>query len=176
MDTEFEVKILDIDVANIISKLESLGAKKIKEKEQKRYVYDFSPKKENSWVRLRTDGEKTTLTIKEIENHKIDGTKEIEIFVDDFQKTNLFLEKLGYFNKGYQENKRISYILNDVEIEIDFWPRIPPYLEIEGKSIEEVENIVKLLGYKISQTTSINTTDVYKKYRIDIENIKDLKF
>ena len=42
MDTEFEVKILDIDVENTISKLESLGAKKLKEKDQKRYVYDFS--------------------------------------------------------------------------------------------------------------------------------------
>ena len=89
---------------------------------------------------------------------------------------NLLLEKLGYLNKGYQENKRISYILNNVEIEIDFWPKIPPYLEIEGKSIEEVENIIKLLGYKTSQTTSINTTDIYKKYGIDIENIRDLKF
>ena len=120
MDTEFEAKILDIDVDNTISKLESLGAKKIKEKKQKRYVYDFSPKKENSWVRLRTDGEKTTLTIKEIKNHKIDGTKEIEISVDDFQKTNLLLEKLGYFNKGYQENKRMSYILNNVEMKLIF--------------------------------------------------------
>ena len=176
MDTEFEVKILDIDVDNIISKLESLGAKKLKEKDQKRYVYDFSPKKENSWIRLRTDGGKTTLTVKEIENHKINGTKEIEISVDDFEKTNLFLEKLGYSNKGYQENKRVSYILDNVEIEIDFWPKIPPYLEIEGKSIQEVENIIKLMGYEKSQTTSINTTEVYKKYGIDIENIKELKF
>ena len=176
MDTEFEAKILDIDVNTIISKLESLGAKKIKEKEQKRYVYDFSPKKENSWVRLRTDGEKTTLAIKEIENHEIDGTKELEVVVDDFEKTNAILEKLGYNHKGYQENKRISYILDDVEIEIDSWPKIPPYLEVEGKSIQDVEKIVKLLGYEMSQTTSINTTEVYKKYGINIQDIKELKF
>lgn len=176
MKTEFEVKILEIDVDKIISKLASLGAKKIDEKLQKRYVYNIGEKSDNRWIRLRTDGKKTTLTIKEIQNHNIDGTKEIEISVDDFEKTNLLLEKLGFVHKGYQENKRISYVHDGVEIEIDFWPQIPPYLEVEGESATEVENMVKLLGFDLSQTTSINTTDVYNKYGIDINLIRELKF
>lgn len=176
METEYEVKILEIDVDKIITKLEALGAKKVREKEQRRFVYDFSPIKDNSWIRLRTDGIKTTLTIKEIKTDEIDGTKELEISVDDFDKTTLLLEKLGYVHRSYQENKRISYVLNDVEIEIDFWPQIPPYLEIEGKSIEHVERVVKLLGYNFDHTTSINTTKVYLKYGIDIMSIKELKF
>jgi len=175
MKTEFEAKILEINVDEIISVLNELGAKKVGEKQQRRFVYDFTPKKENSWVRLRTDGQKTTLTIKEILNNKIDGTKEIEITVDNFDKTNLLLEKLGYIHKNYQENKRISYVFKSVEIEIDFWPQIPPYLEIEGKSFDEVKKMIKLLGFDLSQTTSINTTDVYKKYGIDIDSIKELK-
>ena len=116
------------------------------------------------------------MTIKEIHNDKIDGTKEIEIVVDNFEKTNLLLNKLGYLPKNYQENKRVSYKLDGVDIEIDFWPRIPPYLEIEGNSIKVVENIVNKLGFKMSQTTSINTIKVYKKYGIDINIIKELKF
>ena len=48
MQTEFEVKILDIDVPKMISKLSVLGAKKIGEKFQKRFVYDLDPPKENS--------------------------------------------------------------------------------------------------------------------------------
>jgi len=176
MKTEFEAKILEIDVDKITKRLSKLGAKKIAERMMKRFVYDFNPKKENSWIRLRFDGTKTTLTIKEINNDKIDGTKEIEINVDDFDKTNLLLEKLGYIHKGYQENKRVSYKLGDVEIELDFWPKIPPYLEVEGNSIEDVQKVVKQLGFDISQTTSINTTEVYKKYGIDIYSIKELKF
>ena len=85
MQTEFEAKILEIDVDKVISKLKSLGARKVGEKMQKRFVYDFTPKRKNSWIRLRTNGEKTTLTIKEIQNEKIDGTKEIEVSVDDFE-------------------------------------------------------------------------------------------
>lgn len=176
MQTEFEVKILNIDVNEIKAKLESLGAKFLKEKFQKRYTYDFTPRKEGSWIRLRTDGHKTTLTIKEIHNDQIDGTKELEIIVDDFEKTNLILEKLGYSHKAYQENKRISYVLDGVEIEIDFWPKIPTYLEVEGKSVEDVERVVKLLGFELSQTTSIDTGRVYKQYGIDIDSMKELKF
>ncbi|MCK5084484.1 MAG: CYTH domain-containing protein [Candidatus Pacebacteria bacterium] len=126
MQTEFEVKILEINVEKTISKLDVLGAKRIGEKFQKRFVYDFDPQKENSWIRLRTDGTKTTIAIKEIKNDNIDGTKELEINVDDFEKTKLFLEKLGYVAKGYQENRRISYLLDGVEIEIDFGLKFRP--------------------------------------------------
>lgn len=176
MKTEIEVKVLEIDVDMVILLLDKLGAERIGEKKQRRFVYDFTPKKENAWVRLRTNGSETTLTIKEIKNEDIDGTKEIEIIVGDFDKTNFLLEKLGYINKSYQENKRISYLLEGVEVEIDFWPRIPPYLEVEGKSVEEVKKIVTLLGFDFSKTTSVNTLGIYKKYGIDIEMIKELKF
>lgn len=176
MQTEIEVKILEINVEDVIANLNALGAKKIGEKMQKRFVYDFNPKKENSWIRLRTDGIKTTLTVKEIHNDSIDGTRELEVMVDDFEKTNLLLEKLGYVSKGYQENKRISYVLGNAEIEIDFWPRIPPYLEIEAKTIFGVETMIKKLGFNVSQSTSISTIKVYKKYGIDLEAIKELKF
>ncbi len=176
MQTEIEVKILEINVDEITSKLETLWAQKIWEKMQKRYVYDIIPKKENSRVRLRTDGNKTTLTIKEIHNDEIEWTKELEIIVDDFEKTNLILEKLGYKNKWYQENKRTSYIFENCEVEIDLRPRIPTYLEIEAKSVAEVEATVKKLWFTMEQTTSINTTKVYQKYGIDIDIIPELKF
>jgi len=49
------------------------------------------------------------LTIKEIISDSIDGTKEIEVEVSDFEDTNLILEKMGYKFKSYQENKRTSF-------------------------------------------------------------------
>jgi adenylate cyclase class 2 len=180
METEFEVKIPDIDVEQIKKKLESIGAKKHLEREMKRYVYDIDPKDQSTWIRLRDNGERVTLAIKKIHNDNIDGTKEISIVVDDFEKTNLLLNKLGFFHKAYQENKRISYLLDDVKIEIDFWPKIPPkippYLEVEGKSAQEVEKVVKLLGFDSSQTTSIGVTKMYQRYGIDIDKFKELKF
>ena len=66
MKTEFEVRFLEINVKGIEDKLNALGAKEIGNWKQKRNTYDLIPKKENSWLRLRNNGEKTTLTIKEI--------------------------------------------------------------------------------------------------------------
>ena len=37
-----------------------------------------------------------------IDESKIDGTKELEIIVDDFEKTNEILNKLGYEYRAYQ--------------------------------------------------------------------------
>lgn len=177
MKTEYEIRILEISKEEVIKKLEELGANKIGEFNQKRYVYDLKPAQNNKWIRLRTNGKKTTLTYKSILSNTIDGTKEIEIEVDNFEKTNEFLEKIGFINKGYQENKRIQYMLNGVEIDIDSWPMIPTYMEIEGNSKQEVLNLVELLQCNKSNITTLNCSDIYSKiYEIDISKTKELKF
>ena len=101
----------------------------------------------------------TTLTIKEIGNSRIDGTKECEIVVSDFDTTDELLNKLGYFARSKQENRRIRYLLDDVEIDIDFWPRIPAYVEFEAESENAIVALCKKLDIDYSQMV---TTDVYK--------------
>lgn len=177
MKTEYEIRVLEINKEEIIKKLEELGATKKGEFNQKRYVYDLRPAETEKWIRLRTDGEVTTLTYKDITSNTIGGTKEVEIEVDDFDKTNEFLENIGFKNKGYQENIRIQYILNDIEIDIDSWPMIPTYLEIEGNSEEEVLEMIKLLKVAPQKLTTLNCKDIYDQfYGIDISKIKILKF
>jgi adenylate cyclase class 2 len=176
METEFEVKILDIDVDEAKKKLKAVKAKKVVERNMRRYIYELERGNLKKWLRLRDEGDKVTLTIKEVHSDEIDGTREEVIIVDDFEKTRLLLAHLGFEPVLYQENKRESYKLDDVEIEIDIWPKIPPHLEVEAKSKEEVERVVKLLGFKMSQTTSIHGEAVYKRYGIDIHDYKELKF
>ncbi len=177
MHKEIEERVLEIDIDKMISKLESLGARKIGEWYQKRYVYDFNPKRENEWIRLRDTGEEITLTYKNVEENTTDGTKELEIKVDNFEDTNTLLEILGYKSKAYQENKRIRYILDSVEIDIDSWPLIPSYMEIEAKSVQEIKKIEELLEVNEEKITTLNCQDIYGKiYNIDIDNIKKLKF
>ena len=177
METEYEVRVLDIDVHNLISKLDSLGATKKGEYFQRRYVYDFKPKIEGKWIRLRTNGEVTTLTIKDRYNDQsISGTLELEEKVEDFDKTHLILKELGYEETAYQENKRISYVLDDIELDIDTWPLIPTYLEIEGKSEESVKKYIELLGLQDYEITSEGVTKVYARYNVDLDSYKELKF
>lgn len=177
MKTEYEIRVLEINKEEMIKRLEELGAKLNGKFEQKRYVYDLRPVEKGKWIRLRTNGKVTTITYKDIVSNTIDGTKEVEFEVQDFSKANEFLEKIGFKNRSYQENERIQYILNDVEIDIDSWPMIPTYMEIEGKSEEQVINVKNLLNIDESKVTTLNCDDIYKQiYKIDISKIKKLKF
>lgn len=176
--TEYECRVLNIDLEKLVSKLESLDAKNKGEKFQQRYVYDFNPINPNSWIRLRTNGDKVTIAIKDISDRSsISGTEELEVEVADFQTTNLILERLGYHHRNYQENKRWSFELNGVKIDIDSWPLIPTYAEIEGSSEREVLDTLNLLNINMDDVTTLDVESIYKeKYGIDLLSIKELKF
>lgn len=83
---------------------------------------------------------------------------------------------MGIKSRGYQENKRTQYILNGVEIDIDSWPMIPTYVEIEGKNEEEVMNTLEILELPKDKVTTLDVDSVCKKYGIDLKVIKVLKF
>lgn len=177
MQVEYEVRKLEISFEELISKLDMLGATKIGVFHQKRYVYDFIPAQKGRWVRLRTNGKETTLTIKEIQSLRIDGTKELEITVSDFDKTNEVLNKLGYKPRTFQENFRVEYSLNGVSIDLDKWPMIPAYMEIEGASENDVYMIMETLGIEKEEITSKDVDSIYKdNYGIILDDIETLQF
>lgn len=174
--TEYEARVLEINHDEVVKKLESLGAKLMFESIQSRMVYDLKPKQENKWIRLRTNGLTTTLTIKDLEAKTIDGTKELEIEVSDFHTANEILETLGYKNRGFQQNKRTQYLLDGVEVDLDKWPLIPEYMEVEGKNEKEVYNCLKKLGFKKEQIVTLDVSSIYDYYGYDGDNLSDLNF
>ena len=178
MHVEYECTLLEVNESEFIKLLEANNAKKIGEYFQRRYVYDFNPVDPHKWIRLRTNGEKTTLTIKNIvDKNSIGGTEELEIEVSSFDKANEILENLGYIARNYQENKRITYRLGDIEFDIDSWPMIPTYVEIEGKDSKSVEDIIDKLKLDKSKITNYDVTSIYKEiYGIDLLKIKKLRF
>ena len=166
----FEV-LYNLEKNNILKKLEnsSIFNKEIKNKL-------INP---NKWIRLRKDNDKTELTVKHI-YEKSDGNiqkvMEYEINVSDFDETNNLLNTIGIVRRNYQEKIRHSFKYKSAKIEIDEWPLINPYLEIECDSQEIIEELISLLDFEEKDVVSINTTQVYKKNNIDILKISDLKF
>ncbi|MFA5431802.1 MAG: class IV adenylate cyclase [Candidatus Paceibacterota bacterium] len=183
---EIEVKFLNIDPVLIEKKLIAIGAKRIFEKLYKRRIFDYPDlklHKKGAWIRLRDEGEKITLTYKERVGMKTfdgktndDSMEEIEINVSDFKKTAELLNRAGFIEKFYQENKRIRYQFGDIEFDIDFWPRLEPYLEIEAPSWERVEEGVKLLGLNSDDKKIFTTTQVYKLKGIEDIEYKEMTF
>jgi len=170
MKTEIECRLLEVNVNEFLTKLKNNNAKLIGDWLQMRYCYDFTPVQENSWIRLRTNGTETTLTIKEVGSAKIDGTKECEIVVSDFNTTDELLNKLGYFARSKQENRRIQFKLDNVEIDIDFWPKLPAYVEFEAESEQDIINLCKKLNLNYSDMISLDVQNIYKQYGINLSD------
>jgi adenylate cyclase class 2 len=180
---EFEIKFLEVDKSELEKKLSLIGAEKVLEFMFRRRVFDFPDfrlAEAHSWVRLRDEGEKITLTYKKRlgtgEKFKDSGMHEIEVNVSDFEKTAELLKSIGLIEKFYEENKRTKYILNEVEFCIDEWPLIPVYLEIEGKNWESVKEATTKLGLKWEDHIKCSTMQIYKHYEINENDFSVLTF
>lgn len=174
---EFEAKILDIDPAKIALLITDAGGTCTSgTRLMRRYVYDTVPAVPGRWVRLRDTGDEITLCVKQINSDAVDGTHETEVTVDDFEEAAALLQLTGLTPRSYQENRRTSYTLGAARLEVDEWPRIPPYLEIEADDEAQVWTAATALGIDHAQLTSINTTKVYSLYGIDLNSIADLRF
>lgn len=182
---EIEIKFLEIDSDGVAQKLVALGARKVGDFHYRRIVFDypdFRLDQQGAWVRLRDEGDKITLTFKQrlAQNiHSLDGDDgmfERETIVTDFEATRTILLKIGLIEKMYQENKRTRYMLDDVEFDIDSWPLLPPYLEIEGASWDAVYAAAEKLGLKREDAKIFSTNQIYRLRGLDDRNYTKLTF
>ena len=174
---EVEVKFLNIDVQATEAKLAALGAKKVGEYFYRRRVFDYPDlrlHKQGAWVRLRDEGERVTLVYKQrlgVTSH--DGStsdqsmEEVELTVDSFDRTAEFLTAIGLQEKFYEENRRVRWVKGEVEFDIDTWPQLPPYLEIEAPSWQQIDEAIQLLGLNPADKKIFSTLQVYKLAGID---------
>ena len=133
MEKELEAKYFIKDKENIRFLLKSIGLKLVKsEFLMKRKT--FNGKTEDGWIRVRDEGDKITLTFKQIVANRIDGVNEIEIVVNDFEKASAIINQTSFKESSYQENYREIWRNDEVEIVIDTWPCLQSYIEIEAKS------------------------------------------
>ena len=183
---EIEVKFLNINPEEIQKKLEKIGAKKVGEYFYRRRVFDypdFRLDKQGAWIRVRDEGDKITLNLKRrlgVKTHdgttSDEGMEEIEIIVSDFEKTAAFLLAVGFIEKFYQETKRIRWMKGDIEFDIDTWPQLNPYLEIEAPSWGKIDEAIKMLGLNIKDKKIFSTNQIYKLKGINELDYKRIAF
>ena len=184
METEIEAKWLNINIDLMRKKLKTIGAQLVhSERQMKRCTFDFPDKKlhmVNGWVRVRDEGDKVTLSYKQLDDRSLHGTKEVTVVVDSFDQTIHFLKSIGMEEKSYQETKRESWKLGKTEIELDTWPWIPSFIEIEAKSEKELQATAHALSLDYSQALhgSVETAyqDVYDVTDAEIDSWTEIKF
>ena len=178
---EIEVKFLNINKDGLEKKLAALGATKAGEYFYRRRVFDYPDYRLNSagaWLRLRDEGDKVTLSFKQrlgTTSHdgssNDSGMQEIEVVVSDFDKTAELILALGFVEKFYQENKRTRWVKSGIEFDIDTWPELEPYLEIEAQSWEKVDEAIALLGLDPVDKKIFSTHQIYK-----LKGINELEY
>lgn len=179
MAHEIETKVLDIDAEKIKEKLTSLGANKISEN---RLAVD--------WYRLKgiKEGEDPWfLRIRSYSNGKhevtwkaksdIIGTirkhKEINFDIAEPEKLGDLFEEIGLEKYAHQEKDRTSFTYKNWQFDIDEYPKMPAFLEIEGNSEDNIKEAMKLLGLEKNLTWAKGERILIQNtYNLDWYNMK----
>lgn len=164
MKTEIEVKFCDIDIDATREILARAGA--VCEQPlrlMRRVIIETEQLAErHAFVRVRDEGHRTTLTYKQFDEASLTGAKEIEVTVSDFDATVALLEQVDLVHKSFQESRRETWKLGDVEVVIDEWPHLNAYIEIEGESETSVKKAAETLGFAWSDAIFGSVTEVYQ--------------
>jgi len=166
MQIEYEATFIGIDKEDIRKRLKKAGAELVHpERLQKRITFHPPQGKRAhrgcGWVRVRDEGDKITVSMKRIVGDSISDQQEACITANDYTSSIELLEALGCVQKSYQESKRETWILDGVEITIDTWPHLDPYIEVEGSSEDEVKQVSEKLGFDYADAKFCSADKIY---------------
>ena len=78
--------------------------------------------------------------------------KEINFNITEPEKLADLFEELGLEKYAHQEKDRTTFKFKDWQFDIDQYPKMPTYLEIEGPSEESIKEAIILFGLKDNKT------------------------
>ncbi|HSQ97418.1 MAG TPA: CYTH domain-containing protein [Rickettsiales bacterium] len=185
MAKEIEAKFLNVEIEDVRNRLKKLGANLKTPMRLMKRVMAKTPemKIQKAFVRVRDEGDKITMTYKRNNKETVDGTYEVEIKIDDFANGIELLSAIGIPYETYQESRRETWMLDNVEIVIDEWPWIKPYIEIEGKNEASVKMIAEKLGFDWKQAKFGSVMSAYiaeypvmERDNILLSDLSEVKF
>ena len=153
MHREIEAKILNINPEEVQEKLRGLGAILKQELDLEQIVWWIPNTEKRSSVRVRkaSDGS-IRLTMKQKVTEGL-GYNEWELDVSNYEHTAAIIDALlpnPELRLEYS-HRRQDWYLGDTLINIDWFPRLAPLVEIEAKSEEKVREVAEQLGFNPSQ-------------------------
>lgn len=168
METEIEAKFPDVNADALRKVLEEKGAiLEYPEVLMRRMNYDYPDRRleeKGGWIRVRDEGTEVTLSYKQLQDRTLHGTKEINVVVDDFDKTRQFLEAIGMVAKAYQETRREKWNYKGVEVTIDTWPWVPTFVELEGPTEALVREVAADLNFDWSTAMHGSVETIYQMH------------
>ncbi|MDB5477890.1 MAG: adenylyl cyclase [Alphaproteobacteria bacterium] len=170
MPIEYEAKFLDIDKDEFRGKLTAAGYEcTMPEFMFRRQTFDFPIFDAHKWGRVRWEKDAITLSIKHIvDKTRIDGTHEFMLTLPlgedparQYADALAFMQAAGLSKSGEQENKREIWTKNQVEICLDTWPGLSPFMEIEGPDEASVRTATTEMGLDFNNAMFGGIDSVY---------------
>ena len=179
MKTEIETRFLGIDKNSLISRLKSLGAVDNGEAKLNDTIFydkDLTWLGQHKLIKVREKNGKAKLSFKSNKEQTVDSTKEIEFDVSDAEEAKIFLESVGFVIFRTVEKRRHSFSLDNVSVDVDTWPEIPIFVELEGSSVEELKLIAQKLELDWEQIFCCDPKFGYKEYGFDFGKIRTINY
>jgi len=166
MPVEYEYSFYNYNKKNIIKKIKKLGFKKKGQFIFKVHVFTHPLNTPNTYVRIRDEGFRITLTYK-YKDSKSTFENEDEIEIGDYEEGIKILLNLGCKTKYFYEKIREIWSLDSDEIIFDINPGEPERMEIESKTKKDLDEITSYL--KLHKLIVTNEYDPLKeKFGIDL--------
>lgn len=175
---EIERKILNINKQELESKLIALKAHKIFEGIIKTKYFDYPDytfKNRNELLRLRLINNRTELTFKHDRNDtnrtRTVNEKNIQLEGDQLDKISEFLISIGFIQSMYFEKHRTEYSLSNkkVKFEIDTYPLLPTFVEIEAGSPEIIDEMITNLELQNHEQTPETIAELFKRIHPNLD-------
>jgi predicted adenylyl cyclase CyaB len=172
---ETEVKILDINRADVEARLAALGAVRVFEGTLRAQLFDFEDRhlgRSGNLLRLRSEGDRIVLTHKgPVADGQAKVRDEIEVTVSDYDNCRNLLAKLGLTPLPETRKRRTAYNLQNAQVVIDKYAGahayIPEFLEIEAPDLESIYDIARKLGFSPKDCKPWNFRTLARHYSPD---------
>lgn len=163
MPLEYEYVFRNYNKKEVIKNIKKNDGYKVGHYIFKVMIFIHPLNKEGTYIRVRDEGHKITLTYK-YQDSKTEFSNEDEITIDNFDTAVNILHGIGCKTKYYYEKLREIWNIKNSEIIFDINPGVPERMEVESPTLKELNNLTTKLNlneFKVSDPTKSITEDLY---------------
>ena len=170
---EHEIKVLDVDIKDLEERLEEIGALKVYDDKRTIFALDTPERmflnNQDKLIRVTDEGNiKVTMHVNQSKPEIKEG---IKFKTSRLKETMDFFHALGLDPISKVESHRVSYELGQIDFDIDKFPKIPPFLEIDTENLEKegytLDDLLEMLNLTNNKIVVMGTEDIHKLYGID---------
>jgi adenylate cyclase class 2 len=168
MPRQIEIKILEVDVDEVIRELTKMNAEIEFDGILYSIYFDDNEKRFSEGgdtLRLRQANDLKTIAYKEHVSKEHAKVKDlVEVKIGDIEHMQILLEGLGYFVLAKSEKRRSEFSIGSIYFNIDSYADIPSYLEVEGSDLAAIKKKVLALGFETKDMKPWSVRDVFEHY------------